>query len=153
CSAGGETRARRQDLPLVPRRHQESVLRKSLDSPKAIAPLAAVVSQTADPYDPIRVGSSVQPGATIAGRFLVESTAGTGGMGTVLRARDQETGQPVALKILDPLDPRGAHRFAREAALLAELVHPGIVRYVCHGQTFGAGYLAMEWVEGESLAH
>jgi hypothetical protein len=99
------------------------------------------------------VGSSVQPGTTVAGRFLVEGTAGTGGMGTVFRARDQQTGQPVALKILDLLDTRGAHRFAREAALLAELVHPGIVRYVCHGTTLGAGYLAMEWVEGESLAH
>src|SRR5262249_4574208 len=48
---------------------------------------------------------------------------------------------------------QGAERFAREAKLLAELQHPGIVTYVAHGETdTGQAYLAMEWLEGEDLA-
>jgi hypothetical protein len=92
------------------------------------------------------------PGITIADRFEVERAAGTGGMGTVYRARDRVTGLPVALKVLRE-DAGQADRFAREAEVLCELRHPGIVRYVAHGTTrAGQPYLAMDWLEGEDLA-
>jgi hypothetical protein len=97
----------------------------------------------------------VEPGAHIAGRFIVERFAGSGGVGRVYRAHDEQTGQPVALKILgsQAMESNDFERFLREAALLARLKHPGIVRYVAHGlDSFGAPYLAMEWVEGESLS-
>lgn len=86
-----------------------------------------------------------------ADRFVVEQLAGTGGMGRVYRALDRVSGERVALKVM--LDPEGAERFAREARLLAELRHPGIVRYVAHGRTpQGETYIAMEWLEGETLS-
>jgi eukaryotic-like serine/threonine-protein kinase len=86
-----------------------------------------------------------------ADRFVLERLAGTGGMGRVYRAIDRLTGMPVALKVL--LDPQGSERFNREARLLAELEHPGIVRHVAHGQSpDGEIYLAMEWIEGETLS-
>jgi hypothetical protein len=92
------------------------------------------------------------PGSTIADRFEVEQVAGTGGMGTVYRARDRVTGLPVALKLLRE-DAGHMDRFAREAEVLAELRHPGIVRYVAHGTTVaGEPYLAMDWLDGEDLA-
>jgi tetratricopeptide (TPR) repeat protein len=85
-------------------------------------------------------------------RFRVRGPAGTGGMATVYRALDQVTGQDVALKILNEQAAASADRFNQEAALLAQLSHPAIVRYVDHG-TFPGGerYLAMEWLEGETL--
>src|SRR5262249_20006747 len=44
-------------------------------------------------------------------------------------------------------------RFEREATILADLRHPGIVRYVAHGASrSGERYIAMEWLEGEDLA-
>ena len=90
----------------------------------------------------------------IAGRFVVESVAGVGGMGTVYRAHDEQTGQTVALKLIHASDK--AHvteRFVREAELLAELRHPGIVAYLAHGVIeTGEAYLAMEWLEGEVLS-
>ena len=93
-------------------------------------------------------------GAVITDRFEIERRAGSGGMGTVYRARDRTTGAPVALKLLSGLNPAARARFAREARVLAALRHPGIVRYVAHGETVdGEPYLAMEWLDGEDLEH
>ncbi len=93
-------------------------------------------------------------GTVIAGRFILESLAGRGGMGLVYRAVDSSTGGTVALKLLHAVtSPEVAYRFNREAVLLAELRHPGIVSYVAHGSTQAhQPYLAMEWLEGEDLS-
>jgi hypothetical protein len=92
---------------------------------------------------------------SVAGRFTIERHVGTGGMGSVHYARDDTTGRPVALKVLHDgaMNAVDVERFNREASILAELDHPGIVRYVAHGvDNDGAPYLAMEWVEGITLA-
>jgi len=89
-------------------------------------------------------------GELVAGRFEVVALADWGGMGAVYRARDRQEGRDVAIKLL--LDPSSEERFAREARVLADLKHPGIVEYVAHGRTErGALYLAMEWLEGIDL--
>ena len=88
----------------------------------------------------------------LADRFRIEAEAGAGGMGVVYRAHDQRTGETVALKVLAQNEPLDASRFDRERAILAELHHPGIVRYVDHGRDGGAPWLAMEWLDGETLA-
>jgi tetratricopeptide (TPR) repeat protein len=85
-------------------------------------------------------------------RFRVLAEAGTGGMATVYRAADLVGGHDVALKVLHETAASSAERFGQEAALLAELTHPAIVRYVDHGITaLGERYLAMEWLEGRTL--
>jgi eukaryotic-like serine/threonine-protein kinase len=85
-------------------------------------------------------------------RFELKSQAGTGGMGTVYQALDRETGELVALKVLQARGMTDAARFDQEAIVLRELRHPGIVRYVDHGVTAnGDPYIAMEWLEGETL--
>lgn len=91
----------------------------------------------------------------VGDRFVLESVAGSGGMGTVYRALDEFTGGIVAIKLLhDVAEGEGAERFTREAEVLARLDHPGIVRYVAHGVTKEkCPYLAMEWLDGEDLAH
>src|SRR5688500_1551962 len=86
----------------------------------------------------------------VGGRFVIEELAGSGGMGAVFRARDQHSDERVAVKILHPTMQAHMARFAREARLLAQLDHPGIVRYIAHGETTPL-YLAMEWLEGEDL--
>ena len=95
----------------------------------------------------------MKPGIVIAGRFVLDHQAGAGGMGTVYRASDRLDGSTVALKILHSRQPLDEERFAREAAILADLSHPGIVRYLAHGITHeGDHWLAMEWIEGEDLS-
>lgn len=94
----------------------------------------------------------VERGEIIVRRFTIEREVGSGGMGTVYRAADLETGEPVAVKRLDIRTTNDAERFAREAVILAELQHPGIVRYVAHGRTErGEDFIAMEWLEGKTL--
>src|SRR5580658_1298126 len=89
---------------------------------------------------------------------MVERLAASGGMGRVFRARDAETHEVVALKVLDAHSGEGSRsraleRFAREARLLAQIRHPGVVRFVAFGTTsHGEPYLAMEWLDGETLA-
>jgi tetratricopeptide (TPR) repeat protein len=95
----------------------------------------------------------VTVGTVVAGRYVVEARAGAGGMGVVYRARDRVGDRIVALKLLRAQADDPARRFAREAWLLSDLAHPGIVRYVDHGQADdGSLYLAMEWLDGEDLA-
>lgn len=92
-------------------------------------------------------------GRVVAGRFELDRRAGAGGMGTVYRARDLVEGSSVAVKLLSVRDQRNADRFESEAAILAGLSHPAIVRYLSHGLTeTGERYLVMEWLDGEDLA-
>jgi hypothetical protein len=76
-------------------------------------------------------------------------------MGSILRAKDSLSGQTVALKLMhSTAEATSVKRFVREAELLAKLRHPGIVAHVAHGLSDdGQPFLAMEWLEGEDLAH
>jgi hypothetical protein len=98
--------------------------------------------------------SPLARGVVIAERFTIEALAGRGGMGSVYRALDSRTGQPVALKLMHAgTTEELAQRFEREAVLLSRLSHPRLVAYIAHGATpRGQPYLAMEWLEGEDLA-
>jgi serine/threonine protein kinase/predicted ATPase len=98
----------------------------------------------------MRVCLAMGPGSTVAGRYLVESLAGEGGMGRVFRAEDKLTGATVALKVLG--QHGRADRIAAESDALALLDHPAVVRYVGHGVTDeGEPFLVMEWLAGEPL--
>ena len=80
-------------------------------------------------------GPRFSEGDVVANRFEVQGFAGEGSMGIVYRALDRQSGEPVALKVLQLSDRINVERFRQEAALLARLKHPGIVRYVDHGTT------------------
>jgi len=108
-------------------------------------------SRVRDRYILVRVDPPAR-GQIVAGRFVVEEVAGRGGMGVVLRAIDQHDGSLVALKLLQTAGSGDRERFTREGRLLASLEHPTIVRFIAHGVApNGQRYLAMEWLEGESL--
>ncbi|WP_437619882.1 protein kinase domain-containing protein [Sorangium sp. So ce1151] len=95
----------------------------------------------------------MQAGDIIDGRFCIEHLAASGGMGAVYRAHDRETGEAVAIKLLTNEGAQHLGRFAREAQALAAARVPGVVRYVAHGATaWGQPYIAMEWLEGETLS-
>jgi hypothetical protein len=93
-------------------------------------------------------------GPRVAG-YEILGELGRGGTGVVYRARDVVLNRLVALKML----LAGAHageealgRFRREAETLARMRHPGIVQIHELGNASGHLYLALEYVEGGSLA-
>ncbi|HET7566804.1 MAG TPA: serine/threonine-protein kinase [Gaiellaceae bacterium] len=91
----------------------------------------------------------------VAGRYEVRRPLGHGAMATVDLAHDEELDRPVALKRLaDNLarDDERRHRFVREARLAARLSHPNVVRVYDVGEDDGRPFIAMEYVEGETLA-
>jgi serine/threonine protein kinase len=83
--------------------------------------------------------------------FQLLGHLGSGGMGSVFRAIEEETGRELALKILPPRasrDSRYRTRFLREATLLSKLDHPHLVRCYSHGECKGHLFFAMEYVAG-----
>ncbi|AKF07396.1 Adenylate cyclase [Sandaracinus amylolyticus] len=85
-------------------------------------------------------------------RFELRQHVTSTAMSEVWRARDRVTGRDVALKLIAVTTNADRDRFVREHVLLAGITHPGIVGYVAHGTTErGDAWLAMEWVEGETL--
>ncbi len=88
------------------------------------------------------------------GPYEIVRELGRGGMGAVYLARDRNLGREVALKVILAGSAAGADdlsRFRREAAAVAALSHPGIVRLYEYGTVEGRPYLAMEYVKGRSL--
>lgn len=91
----------------------------------------------------------------VAGRYELVHPLGHGAMATVDLAHDVELDRPVALKRLaDNLarDEDLRRRFLREARLAARLAHPNVVRVFDVGEDDGRPFIAMEYVEGETLA-
>jgi predicted ATPase len=95
----------------------------------------------------------------IADRFEIgdpdRDLLGRGSMGEVYRATDTHTGEPVAVKALDPRvvarAPGILERFVREGEALRQLNHPNIVRVVAAVEEQDRHYLVMEYVAGGSL--
>jgi len=99
-------------------------------------------------------GHLLVPGARL-GRYRLVRELGRGGMALVWLAQDSELRRAVALKILRPglaLEAAHVDRFRREALAIARLRHPSIVQIHDVGTERGFHYLAMEYVEGPSLA-
>jgi tetratricopeptide (TPR) repeat protein len=114
---------------------------------------AQELDDCSDPAGATNPAAELVGGDVIASRFSVERLARRGGMATVYRARDLDGGGYVALKVMDRVGRSYRERFAREAALLAELSHPAIVGYIAHGSTpEGTPYLVMDWLDGEDLS-
>jgi len=88
------------------------------------------------------------------GSFDVVSVVGQGGMGIVLRAYEEALDRHVALKVMSPrllYDEQARQRFLREARAAARLNHPNIVTIHAVGEAGSVPYIAMEFIEGESL--
>ncbi len=91
----------------------------------------------------------------INNRYQLVRRIGRGGMAEVHLAHDLLLDRDVALKILFPehaIDPNFVERFRREAQAVAGLNHPNIVSVYDWGQTGNTYFMAMEYVEGRTLA-
>ncbi|PRP93672.1 serine/threonine-protein kinase [Enhygromyxa salina] len=89
------------------------------------------------------------------GRFVIVRMLGAGGMGIVYLAHDETLDRQVAVKLLvagSSNDPRIRARLHREAKIMAQLNHPNVVGVHEFGEHEGHFFVAMEYVEGRTLA-
>ena len=97
---------------------------------------------------------ALQPGASV-GRYVIESPLGSGGMGDVYLAQDTGLQRRVALKLLPgaaDADDTARKRLVREAQAAAGLDHPNICTIYEVGEVNGHSYIAMQYIDGETLA-
>jgi eukaryotic-like serine/threonine-protein kinase len=100
------------------------------------------------------VSSSAEP-TVINDRYEIHKRVGRGGMADVFLARDLLLDRQVAIKVLFPefaVDPNFVERFRREAQAAANLSHPNIVNVYDWGKYSGTYFIAMEYVQGRTLA-
>jgi len=114
-----------------------------------------VVRVEPGPMDPgIPTDGEIWPPRDLGG-FEIRGRLGHGGMGTVFRARQPGVERIIALKVLPSKaywDPVATIRFQREAQTLAAIGHPNIVTVYSVGEDRGWRYIAMEYVDGGTLA-
>src|SRR5271163_1101776 len=124
---------------------EEATLAVTPDGPSP--PGSAAVSSLPSGSTPLR--------HVFADRYEILGLVGSGGMGTVYRARDQELDELVALKLLrrEVMDQSGMlDRFRQEVKLARRVTHRNVARTYDIGESDGEKFLTMEFVEGEALA-
>jgi serine/threonine protein kinase len=136
------------DAPARTSGHRDTVLLSEVPDATAVLADEAAASAAASP--------SLSPAAlaALSVRYEILGEAGHGSMGNVYKARDRETGETVALKLLKPeiaADQAMMDRFKNELLFARKITHKNVCRVHEFNRVAGIAYTSMEFVEGESL--
>ncbi len=142
-----------------PKEHQEhhdTLLLSDVPGPSERAPKAqessAVSGESAPTDNPPQFPTlDLTP---LSQRYELLAEAGHGSMGNVYKARDRETGETVALKLLKPeiaSDQNMMERFKKELLFARKITHKNVCRVHDFNRIGGVAFTSMEFVEGESL--
>ena len=123
---------------VIETRYQGAAGLMSLDAQQMRASIGARLFGTS--ADPVRVG-----------RYTILRRLGAGGMGVVYAAFDEELDRKVAVKLLLQQHEDSSEQLIQEAQALARLSHPNVVQIFEVGRHNGRVFLAMEFVEGQTL--
>jgi serine/threonine protein kinase len=135
------------DRPGTPRQRHDTVLLSEIPEPSTL------LTDTSVP--PVLLPNLTSASlAALGQRYDILAEAGHGSMGNVYKARDRETGETVALKLLKPeiaSDQAMMDRFKNELLFARKITHKNVCRVHEFNRLGGIAYTSMEFVEGESL--
>ena len=123
----------------------------ALDQTQRLSPASPASSGPTSSQLPCSFGFG--PGTLIGGVYRVTGTLGRGGMGVVLRARDEQLERDVAIKLIRPelLTDDLRARFLSEARAMARVAHPNVLPIFAFGEHEGAPYLVTKIVVGQTV--
>jgi serine/threonine protein kinase len=133
--------------PGARREHQDTLLLSDVPEASSLMPDAPRASTTTPNLPTLDLTPLTQ-------RYDILAEAGHGSMGNVYKARDRETGETVALKLLKPeiaSDQAMIERFKNELLYARKITHKNVCRVHEFNRIGGIAYTSMEFVEGESL--
>ncbi|UCF80288.1 MAG: protein kinase [Acidobacteriota bacterium] len=127
----------------------------------SLAPASAPSSgaSRAAPEPPVEAATPFAKGSVLSGRYELLEVSGSGTYASIWKARDQRTGEAVAVKVLDftPFDEaenkEAKARFLREGAICQKLKHDHIVRVFEVDEAQDTPYFVMEWMQSQSLRY
>ena len=96
----------------------------------------------------------LKPGSLVAHRYEIHECLGTGGMGSVYKARDRELDRFVALKVIRPDlagDSEILRRFKQELILARQVTHKNVIRIFDLGEDNKLKFITMEYIDGRNL--
>ena len=96
--------------------------------------------------------SELDAGTIVDGHYEILAPVGSGGLGTVYRARDVQDGSTVALKMLNISGDEAQRRFLREFNILSRIRHPRVVRPLRWGMYAAKPYFSMAFISGRPLS-
>jgi serine/threonine protein kinase len=132
--------------------HRDTMLLSEVPDVASLVADASAASSVAPP-DPAPNLSSISM-AALGQRYDILGEAGHGSMGNVYKARDRETGETVALKLLKPeiaSDQAMMDRFKNELLFTRRITHKNVCRVHDFNRIGSVAYTTMEFVDGESL--
>ncbi len=153
-SNGNDRNASAGDSPRGSRSQQDTVLLSDVPDAEALIASSRDTASHDAPVNPAALHLSSAAIAALGQRYDILDAAGHGSMGNVYKARDRETGEIVALKLLKPeiaSDQQMMDRFKNELLFARKITHKNICRVHEFNRLGGIAYTSMEFVEGESL--
>jgi len=143
----------RQDRPARPGEGEAEVRAPVVAEGHCARCGASLLPTKAAPPEPHGIGLAV--GDVLEGKWRIDGSLGSGGMGSVFLAQDLGLDRKVAIKVLAPkfaADPGFAARFEREAQATAKLEHPNIVPIYAVGRHQDWPFIVMKALEGTTLS-
>jgi serine/threonine protein kinase len=144
-------KSERQDTLLLSDVPEASALMPEASAPAQPEPAPAPPAGSQPPSAPQFPTVDLTP---LSQRYELLAEAGHGSMGNVYKARDRETGETVALKLLKPeiaSDQAMMERFKKELLFARKITHKNVCRVHEFNRIGGIAYTSMEFVEGDSL--
>jgi serine/threonine protein kinase len=155
-ASNGADRAASTNTPGAPRPRQDTVLLSDVPDAETLLADNTPADRATHTPAPNRTDLNLTAAtlAALGQRYDILSEAGHGSMGNVYKARDRETGETVALKLLKPeiaSDQQMMDRFKNELLFARKITHKNVCRVHEFNRLGSVAYTSMEFVEGESL--